>query len=306
MKKIILFFKIFIVSFALIIIIGLSAYAYLRGSWFRSPDMPHVGGENRKEAFFTFLIVGIDHGVNTDTIMVGSYDAVNKRGHIIGIPRDTYVDASRSVKKLNAAYSAGTRNGGGKEGGIGQLKSEIKTLIGFVPDFYVCVNFEAFENIIDSLGGVDIDVPYDMRYDDPTPGHELHIDIKAGYRRLDGANALKFARYRKSNIGSGITDYKRIENQQAVMNAALEKLLTPAGLLKIPRFVQIFNDNVGSDLTAGNMLWFANQLNKIKGTDALTMHTLPTSGTSGPPMYYELPDKVKILDLVNETINPFK
>ena len=259
---------------------------------------------DRKDSFYTFVIVGLDGGINTDTIMVASYDAANKQASIISIPRDSLVDVKRNVKKINAAYPAGTLNGGGQQGGIAQLKREIKTIIGFTPDYYVCIDLDAFVKIIDAVGGVDVDVPFAMKYDDPD--QNLHIDLQAGFQHLDGLNAMGFARFRKGDNGvNTVTDYQRIDNQQTVIKAVLGKLLTPASIAKIPQFITIFSENVTTDLTAQNMLWFANQIKDIQGTDALSTYTMPTTGTSGPPSYYEYLDKPAILDLVNRTINPF-
>ncbi len=261
--------------------------------------------DDRKEQFYTFLIVGMDGGINTDTIMIASYDAKNQQASIIGIPRDSLVNVKRRVKKINSAYAAGTLNGGGKEGGINQLRREIKTVAGFVPDFYIAIDLEAFVEIVDAVDGVLIDVPFDMIYDDP--GQNLHINIKKGERLLDGKDALKFARYRYGNNSNyTISDYQRIENQQAVIKAMLTKLTKPENLLKIPRFISIFNEYVASDIKPENMLWFAEQLNKIKGTEALSTYTMPTTGTSGPPSYYEYLDEDAIVELINNTVNPYK
>ncbi|WMM24993.1 LCP family protein [Tissierella sp. MB52-C2] len=261
--------------------------------------------EDRKDQFYTFLILGLDKGVNTDTIMVASYDGINKEANIISVPRDSLVNVKRKVKKINAAYPAGNLNGGGKEGGINQLKRELKTIIGFVPDFYIGIDLDGFERIVDAVGGIDINVSMDLKYDDPT--QDLHTNIKKGQQVLNGENALKFARYRKGNNGKNtISDYERMENQQIVIKAILTKLLKPANILKIPEFIDIFNENIYSDIKTENMLWFADQLNRIKGTEALSTYTMPTTGTSGVPMYYEYLDKDGILELVNDTINPYK
>lgn len=275
----------------------------LIGSGLHAPE--GFTADDRKELFYTFLIVGMDEGINTDTIMVASYDGINQEANIISIPRDSLVNVKRRVKKINAAYPAGTLYGGGHEGGIEQLKREVKTIIGFAPDFYVCVDLNAFVKIVDAVGGVDIDVPFDMVYDDPE--QDLHINIGQGEQVLDGKSALRFARYRKGNNGRAtISDYERIENQQSVIKAVLAKLLKPSNIVKIPEFIEIFNENVQCDVSIENMLWFADQLNKIRGTEALSTYTMPTGGTSGPPNYYECLEEAAIVELVNQTINPYK
>ena len=90
------------------------------------------------------------------------------------------------------------------------------------------------------------------------------------------------------------------------MSKVLEKLLRPANLLKIPEFTSIFNNNVYTDLDLGQITWFATQLGSLRGTDALSTHTMPTSGSSGRPSWYELLDKKAVLELVNRTVNPYR
>jgi LCP family protein required for cell wall assembly len=261
--------------------------------------------EDRKELFYTFLLFGLDGGVSTDTIMVASYDGVNMEANVVSFPRDTLVNVSRRVKKINAAYAAGSVRGG-MEGGIAQLKREIKTIIGFEPDYYICVDFMAFVRVIDAIGGIEVDVPFDMYYRDPA--QNLTIDIKKGENVwLNGEQALHFARYRRGSNGSRtISDYERIKNQQTVMKAALERLLRPANILQIPEFIAIFNEYVSTDIKPAEILWFADQANKIGGVGALHTYTIPIRGSSGEPDFYEFLDEKGVLDMVNATINPFR
>jgi len=261
---------------------------------------------DRKPLFYTFLIFGLDEGINTDTIMVASYDGVKKEANIIGIPRDGKVNVKRNLKKINAAYPAGRANGGGMDGVVDQLGREIKTVIGFVPDFYICVNFKAFVKMIDAIGGVNVNVPYDMVYDDPV--QSLHVNIKKGEDRLlTGEQALHFARYRKGNSGyRTVSDYERIKNQQTIISATVNKLLQPVSILRIPEFISIFNENVSTNLKATDLLWFAKQITDISGGDALHSYTIPIAGSTGLPNYYELFDAGEIIELINQTINPFK
>lgn len=259
--------------------------------------------EERTPMFFTFLIFGLTEGLNANTIMVAAYDANSKQGYIISIPRDSRVDFQRNNRKIVAAYPVGRLNGGGHEGGVARLKYEVATLIGFIPDFYISVDYEAFVRMVDAIGGVEIYVPFHMRYDDPCQA--LHIDITEGLQTLDGKNALHFARYRRGNDRrQDITDYQRIEHQQQVLTAVARKLITPTSILRIPEFVNIFNDYVDSNLTTGELIWFANQARSVGGVDGLNLYTLPMSGTSGAPAWYELPNEPEIVELVNRTVNP--
>jgi len=262
--------------------------------------------EERKPMFFTFLIFGLTEGLNANTIMVAAFDAEAQQGYIISIPRDTLVDMQRNSRKIVSAYPVGRLNGGGHEGGVARMRYEVSTLIGFMPDFYVSIDYEAFIRMVDAIGGVEIDVPFLMVYDDPY--QNLHINLQQGLQVLDGEDALRFARYRQGNYGGPsptISDYQRIEHQQQVLAAVARELTRPASILRIPEFASIFSDHVYSDLAIGELLWFANEARNIGGLDALHLYTLPMLGTSGWPSWYELADEKGILELINRTINPF-
>jgi len=260
--------------------------------------------DDRRNNFFTFLIIGLNEGRNANTVMVASYDATAREGHLISIPRDSLINVNRTGRKLSSSYLAGSGAGRGRDGGIRTLMRDVRTVIGFEPDFYILIDYTAFHAIIDVVGGVEIYVPFHMRYTDPF--QDLVINIPAGMQHMDGETALHFARFRRADRGfQGISDYQRIENQQTVINAVIRQLLRPQSILQIPEFVDIFNEYVYTDLTHGNMLWFAREFNRIRGTDALSTHTTPMLGTSGEPMWYEILDARGIVALVNDTINPF-
>jgi anionic cell wall polymer biosynthesis LytR-Cps2A-Psr (LCP) family protein len=146
-----------------------------------------------------------------------------------------------------------------------------------------------------------------MRYDDPY--QDLHIDLLPGSQTLDGQDALRFARYRTGNDRSQtITDYQRIQHQQQIIDSMFRGLLTPLTFLRIPEFISIFNDHLYTDLSYGELLWFANEARGLisgRNTDALEFHTLPMLGTSGAPHWFEWADERGILELVNRTVNPF-
>ena len=260
--------------------------------------------DDRRDNFFTFLIVGLNEGQNANTVMVASYDANSREANLISIPRDSLMNVNRIGRKLSSSYIAGSGGGRGRAGGIDAIQRDVRSVIGFVPDFYIIIDYAAFHTIIDTVGGVEIYVPFHKRYTDKF--QDLDIDIPPGLQHMDGETALHFARFRRANSGfQGITDYQRIENQQEVINAVGRRLLRPQSLLQIPTFVGIFNDYVYTNLTMGNMLWFARELNRVRGTDALSSHTTPMLGTSGAPMWYEILNARGVVDLVNETVNPF-
>jgi len=229
----------------------------------------------------------------------------NNKVNIIGIPRDSLVNVTRRIRKINAAFPLGSLRGRGRAGGVAQLQRELKTIIGFIPDFYILVELDVFPRIIDALGGIEVYVPMNMRWTDRR--QRLHIDISRGLQRLDGESAANFVRYRRGSRGfATISDFQRIENQQAAIRAMAAELTRPWNILSLPILVDVFNENIHSDLNLGHILWFAEQLFHNFSADTFSIHTMPIIGTSGPPMYYELLDRAGIVSLVNSTINPYR
>lgn len=136
--------------------------------------MPYIPEGGRKDDFYTFLIVGRDTGGggNTDTILLAAYDLANQKLAAMSLLRDTMVNVSWDIKKINSVYNV---YGGGGDG-IEALKQEVGQLVGFVPDFHVVVEWEAVGELVDAVGGVTFDVPLDMSYDDPTQDLHIHVD----------------------------------------------------------------------------------------------------------------------------------
>ena len=277
------------------------------GSGLRAPL--RFTDDNRRQNVFTFLIIGLNTGQNANTIMVASYDTISREANLVSIPRDVPVHATRNGRKLSSSFIIGSNRGGGIEGGVERVQRDVMSVIGFIPDFYVLIDYDAFFTIIDAVGGIDIYVPIRMRYDDPVDN--LRIDIQPGQQLMDGETALHFVRFRQANRNSGYPDLPggdlgRIKNQQAVVAAVTERLLRPASLLRIPEFISIFNKSVHTDLSVRNITWAAEQLFLIRGTDALSGYTLPVSHSGfRNDISYEYLDPAGVLELVNRTINPF-
>jgi len=269
---------------------------------------PERMADDRRELFYTFLIIGLNEGTNVNTAMVASYCAATREANLISIPRDAPVHATRNGRKMASSYLIGAGGGRGTPGGVAQVQHDVLNVIGFIPDFYVVFDYDAFFAIIDAVGGIEIYVPIRMRYRDPY--QNLDIDIMPGLQHMDSATALDFARFRQANRNSGYPslpdgDFGRIRNQQAVINAVINELLRPSNILQIPTFVNIFNDSVHTNLTIPNMMFFAMELNHVMGTDDFNTYTFLPTHTSGDPHWYEFLNPNAILEIVNRTINPF-
>ena len=219
---------------------------------------PRVSGERKSKDYYTVLILGRDTGGggNTDTMLLASYDVTNQKANVMSIPRDTMVNVNWDVKKINSVYNM---NGGGEKG-IKALYKEISQLVGFEPDYQVILEWEAVGKIVDAMGGVWFDVPRNMNYDDPY--QDLHIHQEKGYRLLTGDDAMQVLRYRHDNdmrYGYPDGDLGRIKTQQAFLTAMVDQLLQIKNVTKINQFIQVFQNNVETDLSFQNILWFAQQ-----------------------------------------------
>ncbi|MGI6576066.1 MAG: LCP family protein [bacterium] len=216
------------------------------------------------------LALGVDAGViegtnmkgpaRTDTMMVLSFDPETNEGGLISIPRDTRVNIpGRGIGKVNAAHVYG-----GPELAI----RTVEELLGIEIHYYVKVNLEGFEKIVDALGGVVIDVEKDMDYWDPTQNLQIHL--QAGpQQRLNGSDALDYVRWRDDGGG----DIGRIPRQQKFIRALADELMQMKTILKIPELVGIFKDNVETDMDVIKMLQYAQMAWDIK-LESLEMETL--------------------------------
>lgn len=260
----------------------------------------------RKDGWYTFLLFGTDkEGTNTDTIMVVSYDVTNQKLNLMSIPRDTMVNVGWDIKKINSVY--GMR-------GINGFRKQIAKLIGFTPDYYVKIDLQAFVDVVDLIGGVEFNVPIPMHYHDPY--QNLSIDLDPGLQTLNGEQAMGLVRFRKSDRGKGgaITGYDdtgRVQTQQAFLREMFNKCVKLTNWTKIKSYVEIFEKNVESDLTLGNMLWFARQAMSLSEDGFMTV-TAPgnyyasaySRSTGGMQSYVTLYGR-QMVNLVNESFNPY-
>jgi len=165
---------------------------------------------------------------------------------VLSIPRDTWVHLpGYGWHKVNAASPLG---------GPELMKEAVARITGVRPERYVVVSLEALRALVDALGGVRVCVERPMRYRDTAAG--LSIDLEPGCQVLKGEEAEGYLRFRKDALG----DIGRIQRQQAFFHALKEQLLSPAGLLRLPRAVAAVEPYVETDLTReerGALLGFA-------------------------------------------------
>lgn len=262
----------------------------------KQPKAENELGARRKDCA-TILLAGTDKdGFRTDTMMLLSIDRANGTLSLVSIPRDTLVFCEYAIPKINSAYGWG----GGGEDGMRELMLRVSEIIGFEPDGYVLIGLEGFEKLIDTMGGVEFNVPIDMRYSDPTQG--LEIDLRAGEQRLSGSDAMQLVRFRS---GYAMADLDRVTVQRAFVKAALSQWLSPEKLLRLPSALNTLKKYTQSDLTTENYLWLAESA-MFCDLESVRMETLPgTAMYIGGGSYYVL-DPSGVAETVNTCCNPYE
>lgn len=216
------------------------------------------------------LLLGVDEGGNrSDTMMVISVDNIKNDIKLLSIPRDTKITLSNGqVVKANALIGFERRE---------ELVIETIKAITKMPIHYYCeVNFDGFKEIIDILGGVDYNVPYDMNYDDIA--QDLHIHLKAGMQHLDGQAAHDFVRFRHNNKSEDVYapgeyykgDIGRIGAQQDFLTELFRQKMQPQYILKAPELINAAYKYVRTNFTVSSALDFISMLKSTDSTDLKT------------------------------------
>ena len=233
----------------------------------QQPVRPTEQMPPRHVGMSTILLAGTDAGgARTDTLLLLTLDPLSHRMGLTSIPRDTYVDASYSVPKINSAYGAG----GGGAAGMDELMDRVAGVTGFYPDGYLLVDLDTLETLVDRMGGVWFLVPMDMQYEDPT--QDLSIDLKAGYQKLDGEHALQLLRFRS---GYPQADLGRVEVQRDFLQAALHQWTRPFRLLRAPLLLPLLHRHTVTDLSGRQLLWVAEGLLLCHSVSENTLPGMP-------------------------------
>lgn len=235
----------------------------------RSVIMPFLPDWEGSEPF-NILLLGVDQRddevaaglpARSDTLILVRIDPRNKSAGMISFPRDLWVDIpGRGQGKLNTAYTYGELykvDGGGP----GLAKRTLEQNFGVRVDYWAKVDFHGFEQVIDTLGGVVVDVERPIK-DDEYPTDDYGIErlyVPAGLQYMDGHLALRYARSRHSD-----NDFGRMRRQQRVLFAVRQRALQTSMLPRAPQIVNQARDMVGTDLTVGQLLRLAKLAQQIE------------------------------------------
>ncbi len=280
-------------------------------------SVPVIAGETdgRREDVYNILIAGLDDISNsTDVIMIASLDIKNGSASVIQIPRDTYINkdkATYKVSRINAVYAAaynyetkrGVKAGEARETAIKALCDVIEQNLCIVIDRYAVLTIEGFSDIIDKLGGVEFDVPFDMKYSDPE--QDLYIDLKAGKQILDGDKAAQFIRYR---YGYANADIGRIEKRADFLKAVAAQLKEKPFSALEGVVSAVVGDCLSTTVGINDAIYFLRGAYGIS-TDNITIETLaggsPTDMDTGVISPYYVMKRYMALEQVNALVNVY-
>ncbi len=237
--------------------LGYGGYLYWKfeqGSF--GVDQPVQAGHSASEKPITMLLLGTDnrpkHPSNlTDVIMVVTLNPKTESATVVSLPRDTYVELSGYKKtKINEFYARFKS----KEKTSGILaEDEMKTMMGKYldvdVDYVTVLDFQGFRDVVDELGGVDVNISENMCYTDSVDGTD--INLTKGPAQLNGDDALDYVRYRKSNCSpktKASDDFDRNKRQNEVLHSLVGQMQSLGGVLKIGKVLDAVDDNMKTDI----------------------------------------------------------
>lgn len=239
-----------------------------------------------KEAGYHALVNSFD-GLS-DTMLLLRFDPERQKLTVLSIPRDTRVRLEgHGEQKINIANDFG---------GPALTAAAVSELLGGINiDRYVRVNVQGVEKLIDALGGVTVDVPKDMKYNDFS--QHLYINLKKGRQHLDGDKAVQFLRFRYDAYG----DISRVQRQQMLMRSVVEQTLQPSTIFKIPEILSVIQSHIDTNLTVKELMALGDFAGSTKRSD-VQMLMLPGdfSGDGRTGVSYWLPNENRIQKLVTE------
>ena len=206
---------------------------------------------------FTILLLGIDsegQGIkeassfNGDTIMLVSFDPVTLNATIFSIPRDTYVKMACGgrLNKINAA----------SWGGTSCMVKTVQDLTGINVDYYAKINFKGVVDLVNVLGGVTVNVP--ISFCEQNSNREFGdalICLEPGVQKLDGEQALAFARHRHS---LPLGDFQRAQHQQMIVEAMIQSMKSVRSVNDFYSILNAISNNIDTNMSTNEMLSFYN------------------------------------------------
>ncbi len=274
-KKKHIFLKIVIVLVIIIVILAgiLAGYGYSKFALINFDNIDtneiDINEGVSTTGYINIVLFGVDSRTNSyentlsDTIMIVSINQDTKKVRIVSVYRDTYLKIGSSYDKITHAYA---------KGGATLSLSSLNTNLDLDLTEYVTVNFNAVVDVIDAIGGVEIEitseeVKYINNYIDEVnnvTGHSSSHITKAGTYNLDGVQAVAYSRIRYTSGG----DYKRTERQRTVLNQAFQKV-KQMSLLELNSLADTILSEISTNISATRILSLLSQVGSYEIEDTM-------------------------------------
>ncbi|MDO3678477.1 LCP family protein [Paenibacillus ehimensis] len=218
----------------------------------------------------TFLLTGIDSRqgsggtLNTDVLMLVSLNPETRSATVVSIPRDLEMKPREfGLPSQKANYYYAYYYIQDKDTAIQKTKELYGDMFNVPIDYMAAIDFDGFRNVVDELGGIEMNVDMDMRYVDEEDGTD--INLKKGFQTLNGKQTLDFLRYRKSNRGTEeSSDLARNQRQQEVLDKLLQKMTSFNGIAQWGGLLKIAGESVKTDIPADELRRFLLSFQKLK------------------------------------------
>ncbi|EFI42427.1 LCP family protein [Peptoniphilus sp. oral taxon 386] len=276
------FFKSFLLTLILIVFLFLGSTLY-----FILKNHVEKPGDFFKEIIssndnITFLLLGVDslnidkaQNTRSDTIMLVNVNLESGKVNLISIPRDTYANIEGHGKqKINHSYNYG---------GADLTLSTVNNLLGTNIENYIAVDYKFVKDIVNIIGGVNVDVPMDMDYEDLWADPPLKIHLKQGMQKLKGDEAIQFLRFRK---GYKNQDLGRVQAQQQFVSSFIQKAKSPATFVKFPIFLRSYDKYTKSNIPFSKIVKIGLNVRKYSAENIETMTVPGNAGYKNKISYF--------------------
>jgi len=237
------------------------------------------------------LVLGLDSGVNihrSDTIMVLHVNPEKKTAGVVSIPRDTLVTIpGRGLDKVNHAFAYG---------GAELSRKTIEDFLGVSIPYYILVDLNGIAQLIDDLGGVEVDVEKRMYYIDYAA--DLHIDLQPGRQKLNGEQAMGYLRFRHSD-----NDFARIGRQQNFVNQVGAQMMTRENLIRSPQMFLSLLGCVDSNLNSREILGLSLTMRGALETGQFSLTMITGTDLMIDGVYYYRPDEISLQRIVEQYLH---
>lgn len=308
-KKIIKGFLILVLALLVCFVVGITGFTifYLSNTNSKSNYLNVKAVKPAKDGQVNILLAGIDVGANDassnstkadntkkdNSIILLSYDQNNKKLNTIYIPRDTLIKYDSNRRRINYANSID---------GPKFLVSSVENMLKIKINYYAGFDYAAFRSIIDSIGGIDISINNDMKYDDEV--QKLHINFTSGSTvHMDGQKAEEYYRWVKNNDGKGLLDgdLGRIKNQQIVAATVMKKFTRFSTIMNYPKIIATISKNVETNMSTAEIIGYARDFSKLS-KDNIVVETAKGVNVNIDSEKYYLFDSESNMKLLNSSI----